>query len=426
MTTNALHISEEYVNPSDRTVRNLNLFWNGFMLYTLSFTLSMSTFVNYIFCNLLQIIGLLMFLPAASYLITFRIENTYLKVVYYLYLIWLLGVILRVEGLDYAYFKLSILNAWFGIWLYLVPLVMLMDVSLYGLKKIFKVIITLGIFYVIYSLVFVKYLLNPDPENILGREMFEHFARTLAITCGFILFSYKYHSKNVKYIAVFVLVFMLLFALIRARRGLILFTVIMLVIPYLLYLSQTRGRFLLIFFTLLILSLVSLFGYELFRSNQDSLVFGGITERGLQNTRTSVEDCFFNDMSTVDWIVGKGLTGAYYCPGIDQENIVDRRDLIETDLLQVILKGGVISLGFLFLIAIPAIIKGLFFSENLLSKAAAMWILWAIGNMYPATTVTFTMQYVLFWVCIAICYSREIREMSEDVLVDYFRYGEAN
>jgi hypothetical protein len=57
----------------------------------------------------------------------------------------------------------------------------------------------------------------------------------------------------------------------------------------------------------------------------------------------------------------------------------------------------------------------------MLSKAAAMWILWVLVNMYPSTIHTFTMQYILLWIAVGICYSKTIRDIPEQILVDYFR-----
>lgn len=71
-------------------------------------------------------------------------------------------------------------------------------------------------------------------------------------------------------------------------------------------------------------------------------------------------------MDTKDWIIGKGVVGEYYCPtGATEDGY---RQVIETDYLQIILKGGIISLGLLFLIAIPAIFKGLFYSKIYFQK----------------------------------------------------------
>ena len=87
--------------------------------------------------------------------------------------------------------------------------------------------------------------------------------------------------------------------------------------------------------------------------------------------------------------------------------------MIETDYLNIILKGGIISLVLLFMIAIPAIIKGLFYSKNILSKAAAFWIILWFMELYPANVNSFSLNHILVWISIGICYSKEIRSHSD-------------
>ena len=73
------------------------------------------------------------------------------------------------------------------------------------------------------------------------------------------------------------------------------------------------------------------------------------------------------------------------------------------------------------LIAVPAMFKGLFKSKNLLSKAAGLWILFALLSMYPTPVNSFSMQYVLVWIAIGICYSKDLRYLPEEILVRYFK-----
>jgi hypothetical protein len=125
-------------------------------------------------------------------------------------------------------------------------------------------------------------------------------------------------------------------------------------------------------------------------------------------------------MKTTDWIIGKGMLGEYYCPGIDSGDgtFTAYRGVIETGYLQMILKGGILSLLLYLLIIIPAIIKGVFYSKNILSKAAGIWVFLSLIDLYPATVTAFSMQYLLVWISIGICYSKEIRNMPESTVVE--------
>ena len=79
-----------------------------------------------------------------------------------------------------------------------------------------------------------------------------------------------------------------------------------------------------------------------------------------------------------------------------------------------ILKGGIISIVIFLLFLIPAVIKGFFDSKNLLSKAAAIWILLYIMYSYPTIIHDYSMKYLLVWLSAAICYNTKIRKMTDD------------
>ena len=142
-------------------------------------------------------------------------------------------------------------------------------------------------------------------------------------------------------------------------------------------------------------------------------IFSLLLQRVDEDTRTPVEMCLYSDMSPKDWLIGRGIDGKYYCPNIDENDLTGYRNIIETDYLNIILKGGILSIGLLLAIAIPAVIKGLFYSNNLLSKAAGIWIFLWIIDLYPATVYTFSLNYVLVWISVGICYNKAIRRMPE-------------
>jgi hypothetical protein len=126
-------------------------------------------------------------------------------------------------------------------------------------------------------------------------------------------------------------------------------------------------------------------------------------------------------MSTTDYIIGKGLSGTYYCPGIDQGTNSNYRSIIETGYLNMVLKGGVVYLTLWLLMAVSAIYYGIFRSKNFLAKAGAIWISLFLLFHYPTTINTFTLQYFIFWIAIDICYSRQFRNLPEAIIQSYFK-----
>jgi hypothetical protein len=145
-------------------------------------------------------------------------------------------------------------------------------------------------------------------------------------------------------------------------------------------------------------------------------ILGSIIGRSGEATRSDVVLYFFNDMNLKDWIIGKGINGQYFCP---TENSLYRNG-IESDYLNIILKGGIISLGLQLFILLSAAFKGLFYSKNMLSKAAGIWILFYIISLFPSPNTKFTLFYLIVWTSVGICYSKEIRKLSDDSLIKYF------
>lgn len=416
-------ILNTFLQTTYRERELLKLLWIGFLLYTLSYTLSTTTYVNFIICQGLQIVGLLLFIPSFIALIKFRLRNTYLQVLFTLYMIWVTIIVIRGFPGNYGEIKFMILDAWFGGILYLSPLFLLLPLKFFYLKKLFQAIFFLAITFLFYDAFFIKDLLSRG-ESLSSLNIVEYFSKTLAVPAFFLLMVYHYHSNRRKLFLILILLVTVFFALVRARRGLLFMCALTAIFSYLLFLSQTRNKIFLVLLTFFGGGILLIFGLEFFASQKNS-IFDLIIDRGIEDTRSTVEICFYQDLSFKDLIIGKGMMGEYFCPGIDADNVTGYRSTIETDYLQLILKGGLISLSLFLLITIPAVFKGLFYSKNLLSKTAALWIVWILFNMYPSTIHTFTLQYVLLWIAVGICYSKNIRYIPDQILVQYFR-GDVN
>lgn len=293
---------------------------------------------------------------------------------------------------------------------------MLLPQKLILYKKIFSVILILGIFYVIYSLLFLANLMDPE-KNVLSRDIVEYFSKNLAIPVIFILLTYVYHSSRRNLMAAGILLLCVFFALVRARRGLLFMTVGSFFFIFIIFWINTKYKILT--FILLggfVVMLGSVLVYLFLYSDSEYISF--LQQRGAEDTRDGIERYFYNDMEGLDWIVGKGMSGVYYSPTMAEGNF---RGTIETDYLNMILKGGFVQLVLLLLMFIPAIYKGLFKSKNNLSKAAAIWILIWLINTHPSTIQVFSLFYILVWISVGICYSDTIRNLSEKGLVAYFK-----
>ncbi len=411
-------IKDQY-SISNKQLQSLNFFWLGFIIYSFSYSLSGTGYVNYIVFQSFQIIGLGLIFISAIKLIQFKIDDEYLRIIFSAYCFWLLILIARGIGSlsNYIFLKTFLFDPSYGGMLYVAPLILLFPKNLVFYKKAFDVIFIFCIFYIFYDIVFLRDLFNSDRSSLRSVGIVET-STDLSFPCGFLLLTYVYQPNKKKLLAILTLSLTLLFSIVRARRGLIVMTSGIIIFCYIFYLFTSRKKILIIYLSILVISLGALYATTIYKANK--YLFGFILERGSEDTRTGVELFFYADMSTKDWLIGRGMNGEYYCPGIEEDAITNFRNVIETGYLQIILKGGIISLGLLLLITIPAVIKGFFYSKNSLSKAAAIWIFLALLSLYPATVNTFTLRYLLVWISVGICYSKNIRNIPDKRLKEYF------
>jgi hypothetical protein len=172
--------------------------------------------------------------------------------------------------------------------------------------------------------------------------------------------------------------------------------------------------FLLTVFSIFSIYLVSFFNEKI------SKTFSLLTERIDSDSRSTVHDCFYSDMRFNDFIFGKGIDGRFYCPGADNDydnnttsiaNIGYRYN-IETGYLDIILKGGVLSLLLYFLINLSAAFNGAF-SKNGLAKGASLYLILNFSNIWIENSQSFTFRYMLVWLSIGICFSKELKSFTD-------------
>ena len=402
---------------SEKEERAISFFLFGLAIYSITVAFVTESRLVIIVFQLLQLASLALMLFGAITLIKFKFDNFYLSIVYTVYLLWLFVIFIGVfKYLDYSYFKSSFLGAPYGPMLYFSPLILLFPRKFLFYRKLFTFIIIFGIFYLLFNAFFIKDLLNSNTSSKRSQTIVETLS-SLSLPCGFIILTSVYHTKKRFLTALGIVIIALAFAIIRARRGLILMYSEFLFFGYLFYFFKSKSRIIILYFTLLLTLLGFLYAFQLYKPT-DNKIFGFLLEKGDEDTRTGIELYFYDDMKSKDWIVGRGIEGQYFCPDIEEDQVTNYRKNIETGYLQTILKGGLISLGLFLLIALPAVIKGVFFSKNIFSKAAGIWVLLSIINSYPTIVNGFTLEYLLVWFSIGICYSSKIRQMSElDILM---------
>jgi hypothetical protein len=406
-------------HPDSNNGLLISLFIAGFLIYIVSYLVSQSNEVSYVLVNVIQIFGIVLFVPSGIMMIRLEIENNYLRFQYIGFLLWTTTIVFRGISLEYESLKELLFSPISGIFMYLVPTALLFQKKPVMFRRIFDAIFIMGGIYLVLCLIFIKVLFITYNES-RSQALIEYFTQHLALPMGFLLFTYIYHSGKRKWFALLVIVIAFLLAVIRARRGLIFITFIIMFFSYLIYQYVNKARLINIVFSVFIIILLSAAAVRIYEANRKS-TFSLITQRISQRTRTSVEQYFYSDLKAKDWLMGKGINGKYFCPGVIEGagRVSIYRKVIETGYLQIILNGGIVNVILLLLIVVPAIIRGLFYSKNLLSKAAGMWLVLFIFYSYPGTPVVFTFNYILVWISVGICYSKEWRNYDDNEIKSF-------
>jgi hypothetical protein len=413
---NEIKPNEIFISKTQRS--NLTIFWAGYSIYILAYCLATTIiYINIIQLQALQFVGIALLLYGAVNIIKFRFTDGYLKNIFIVYFLWLMVILFRGMRFDFNFIKESLFDPGYGIFIYFVPLVLLFPQNFAFYRKLFNVIFLLSIFYLLFSTIFIKHVFDSDRRSTLAQGIVENFS-TLSLPSGFILLTYLYHEKKKRLFAFGIMMMMLLIAVYRARRGMILMSVTTLLFYLMVYLIVSKKTFMVIYLAIIIAIVGALYYSSLY--NQSNFgIFNFLVERGDEDTRSGVEIAFNEDMTQEQWLIGKGMSGDYYCPNIDALDQTGYRNVIETGYLQIILKGGIISLVLLLLILVPALIKGLFYSKNILSKAAGIWILLWIVYLYPSVSNGFSMHYMIIWMSVGICYNKKIRQLTDGQVKEF-------
>lgn len=397
----------------------------GIGLYTIAFVINRANpaYAIVIFGQISQFIGILFFIYGLF--TSFKIDNStngYVRLIVSLLQIWFYILVTWSLDFKYNFIKSMLFGGEGSLMTYLIPLIVFVPRKLLFLKRATAVILILGICYFMFLIIFRDNIFKVFDVNSVSNEkyIFEYGTKWLSIAVGFVVLMYPYFSKKVKFLAFSILVTALIIATFRARRALMFMSLLPMLMAGFLYIIHSKNKLLVLLASLIISIVLTGVGYKIYMENEGGF-FNTISNRGDEDTRSGVEDCFFEDFEFEDWVIGRGFDGRYFCPNIDDNyEVVGYRNMIETDYLNIILKSGSVYLFLLLFIMIPAVFNGFFRSKNILSKAAGCWILFWIICLYPANVFGFSMHYLTVWIAVAICYSKKIRYISEKTLQRYF------
>lgn len=411
--------------PTRSYTVNLTVFWLSLLGLSLGYVFSLTTFSLTSVYQALQLVSIVLFIFSLSKLIKVNFTFSYFRLIAFIYILWQIVILVRGDysDLDYMGIKQLIFDLNYGGLNFLVPLVLFIDINMFTLRRLFDTLIVLSLSYLLCAVLNVQVLFNGDLTNLFSQATAETYFKYLALPVGLLAFNFRLFNRKVQVLLITVLLLIFMIGIFRARRGMIFMVSGISLYSAISYFISSRKKVSIVLFLLYGLFALVLVGMvSKGKDIEEISFFENISERGLEDTRSNVEDCFYRDMSTYDWIFGKGYNGGYKCPGIDDSIFKDGiRKVIETDYLQLLMNGGIVNLVLLYLFMIPAIVLGFFFSGNQLIKSFSVWIfLWLIF-LYPSNVYSFSIYHISIWLCAAACYSSPLRMLSDSFIVTYFR-----
>ncbi len=256
----------------------------------------------------------------------------------------------------------------------------------------------------------------------LGGFSPENTSRVFAGGAGFLLLISSYFRFKKRIIILVGISLSIFLMLVFARRNMVLYfgsyVIIYLLIilvnsDFIIIKRRITNVLYLFLFSWIVLALIMFFGVN----------FNYFLERsasGLDNREWVFEEFFidFNN-SKLDFLLGRGLYGTFFSDSLGFDSFGDvsldggERDVIENGFLQIILNNGFIYICSFLLLSLISAYKGFFNSKNLFSKVLASVILINIVDMIGWGLPYVCFKYLIVWVSILVCFSREFRIMSD-------------
>lgn len=209
--------------------------------------------------------------------------------------------------------------------------------------------------------------------------------------------------------------FAIIAGLMGGRRGATVIFVGLMIIPFIIR-GLKNVKKVLGYVTLIFTFIV--FSFSIIPSNKtedfiDSY-FSVLAERATTDTRTEVEDDFYEDFSDpIEWIIGRGAAGTYYSPALSWIDKLNR-DVVETGYLNIILHAGLIMLIPYVILLLYAFYYGFFRSNSLFVKGCAAYVIFHFLMLYPGGHIRLSLQFFILFMFIRICISEEWRNRTDE------------
>ena len=356
----------------------------------------------------------LFFIASIKKFLAYRNSNLFIRKNFFFILLTLWTIFILFTGLkfDYVYLRDLVISPYTFL-PYLFPFI----VRLYDYKNFSKLLDIIHVINIIYLILIAAYFLNSKLELLKSVGFIEDVNKFFCFPNFFMLLSFRKINKKKKLVSLIVFIVGFLMSVLAARRSLTwTFGWTFVLFVFVNYFDRSSNflvkmRFILVFLFSVIFIYI---GYDYIEKN----LFGNLNERLYADSRSSVLEDFYNDMSSMDMLLGRGIGGTYNLLQTDfifdfDEQRVDERNIIESGYLNLVLYGGYFYVFLLAVVLMKAIYNGFFRSNNMLSKISASYILIFLIEAFPAGVMMFNIRFYVLWFSVAVCWNYNVIQMED-------------
>lgn len=367
-----------------------------------------------------QLIAFIVFIYVVFQLLFSYINRKNTSKLISIFFAWLFFIIIRIKFYNTNELRLILYES-IHLLSYLVPVAILLPIKMYILKYSF-------IYLTIFSILFLSinfFLIYKYPLNNLT----DLIVISSLPPAGIVLLLANYTKKLLVILNVFVVISVLLIGLTYGRRSVCISSLLYLTSSFMLNVvvnKKIETSYRIIIFTLFTILCFATINY--FIGTVDKNQFA-IFDRVDTDSRSDVFKAFINDFKMIDYIIGRGIDGTYYNPidyyTFDNEDskFVKYRTNIESGFLYIIMKGGFIYLCLFLTFLFRAIYLGILKSNNLFTKALASYLIIYLIDMTTYGQPTFSIKYLLVWLCILLSSSKRFRNINEKDLAYAIKFN---
>lgn len=306
--------------------------------------------------------------------------------------------------------------------IFILPFLLFYDVSKLNVKKLFQYSLVFALFALVLIALNYQFLIRANSSYEIQAMMSEQgglgsFAQLpvmWSIPAAIIFMNPELSNKRNVIISICAFVLAISFSMTFGRRGTSLYGALFLCAGYFVFLKNKKysfnQKFALSFVIILLAAIVIPFVL-----NHFVYIFG----RGLEDSRSAVNEAFYADMNVLDYIFGRGLNGTYYDPLIIFEDVNFERPGHETGYLNIILHGGLLYLVPYIFICLKSVYLGVFKSNNTWVKSLAVYILLNTLMLFVGSYPVFNLRFFILWIGILFCNHKAFRKMNNNDIKQY-------